>query len=64
MLLFFLEKVFIEKLFEEKLDYIGLNQSEKKDFIEYWVPEFKKDILYFVSFKFDDDLNTYVTLRF
>ncbi len=50
--------------FEEKLDYIGFNAKEKSDFIEYWKDQFVADQLYFVSFKFDEKLDEYVTLNF
>lgn len=50
--------------FDEKLDYIGLNAWEKKDFMEYWTWEFYPDTLYFVSFKFDAAIDSYVTLSF
>ncbi len=54
----------IGSFFEQKLDTIGFNSQEKKDFIEYWKPEFDSDTLYFVSFKFDAALDQYVTLQF
>ena len=54
----------IEAFFSEKLDIIGFNPKEKKDFIEYWITEFDSDTLYFVSFKFDTALDPYVTLDF
>lgn len=54
----------IRAFFEEKLDTIGFNPEEKKDFIEYWVSEFDPDTLYFVSFKFNEALDRYVTLNF
>lgn len=54
----------IESFFGEKLDYIGFNKQEKKDFIEYWVTEFDPNTLYFVSFKFDETIDQYVSLDF
>lgn len=54
----------IRAFFDEKLDVIGFNAQEKKDFIEYWTSEFDADTLYFVSFKFDEALDQYVTLDF
>lgn len=54
----------IRAFFESKLGIIGFNAQEKKDFIDYWVPEFERDTLYFVSFKFDSALDAYVTLDF
>lgn len=54
----------VEKFFDEKLDTIGFNPKEKKDFIEYWIHEFDPNTLYFVSFKFDEAIDPYVTLNF
>ncbi len=50
--------------FEEKLDYIGFNAKEKSDFIDFWKTEFQPDQLYFVSFKFDESLDTWAKLDF
>lgn len=54
----------IQIFFDEKLDTIGFNAQEKKDFIDYWVDEFDTDTLYFVSFKFDEQISEYVELNF
>lgn len=54
----------IEAFFSDKLNTIGFSPKEKSDFIEYWVWEFDPNMLYFVSFKFDDALDSYVTLDF
>ena len=48
----------------EKLDYIGFNATEKKDFIDFWKTEFHSDTLYFVSFKFDSEIEKYASLEF
>lgn len=54
----------IRAFFEQKLTTIGLNAKEKKDFIEYRVPEFKPTQTYFVSFKFNEQLDPYAKLTF
>lgn len=54
----------IGRFFDEKLDSIWFNSKEKKDFIDYWITEFEANQLYFVSFKFDEKLDTYVNLAF
>lgn len=54
----------VEKFFQEKLDYIGFNEQEKRDFIDYWKTEFEAEELYFISFKFDEQIDEYVTLDF
>ena len=43
----------VEKFFQEKLD-----------FIDYWKTEFEAEELYFISFKFDEQIDEYVTLDF
>lgn len=53
-----------EKFFHEKLDYIGFNKQEKEDFIEYWKPKYEENKYYFVSFKFNQQLDTFVKLNF
>lgn len=54
----------VEQFFQEKLDYIGFNEQEKRDFIDYWKTEFEAEKLYFISFKFDEQIDEYVTLDF
>ena len=54
----------VEKFFQEKLDYISFNEQEKRDFIDYWKTEFEAEKLYFISFKFDEQIDEYVTLNF
>ncbi len=53
-----------EEFFEDKLDYIWFNNQEKKDFIEYWKSKYEKNKYYFVSFKFNDQLDPFVKLEF
>ncbi len=54
----------VNQFFQEKLDYIGFNSQEKRDFMEYWVPRYKSGHSYFVSFKFNEELDQYVKLKF
>lgn len=54
----------IVRFFEDKLPKTGMNAREMNDFISFWKSEFKKDIRYFVSFKFDDAIDPYVKLQF
>lgn len=44
---------------ENKLTYMNLNQKEKADFLEYRLPEFKADLVYSVSFKFNEQFEPY-----
>jgi len=53
----------IEKFFNEKLDYIGFNKQEKKDFLDYWKGKYNKDSYYFISFKFNEDFGKYSKLK-
>jgi len=54
----------IESFFKDKLTKIGLNTQEQKGFLEYWIPTFQKNKEYFISFKFNSDLEKYVQLIF
>jgi hypothetical protein len=54
----------MEAFFENKLVTMGFNEVEKRDFMEFWIPEFHADRAYFVSFKFDDRLSPYAALNF
>ena len=53
-----------EEFFEDKLDYIWFNNQEKKDFIEYWKSKYEKNKYYFISFKFNTQLDKFVKLEF
>ena len=54
----------IEKFFKEKLEKIWFNKQEEKDFIEYWTHKYKKGHYYFVSFKYTQEFDKYVKLKF
>ena len=54
----------VENFFEEKLTKVGLNKKEKEDFIEYWKNEFEDNTLYFISFKFNKEIEKYIQLSF
>ncbi len=54
----------MEGFFNEKLSKIQFNDKEKSDFIDYWKNEFRSDTLYFISFKFNEDIEKYVGLSF
>jgi len=53
-----------QDFFEDKLSYMWFNQQEQTDFIEYWTPTYEKNKYYFVSFKFNQELDTFVKLEF
>ncbi len=53
----------IKKFFDDKLTKIWLNVKEKKDFEEYRVEKYKSDKEYFVSFKFTNQLEKYISLQ-
>ena len=52
------------KFFTEKLDFIWFNEQESNDFIEYWTPRYEAGKHYFVSFKFNEELDPYAKLNF
>ena len=54
----------IEKFFDEKLDKMNFNKKEKADFMEYWIPKYEEGKYYFVSFKYKEDLDTIIPLKF
>jgi hypothetical protein len=55
----------IKAFFEDKLQKIGFNEKEKNDFIEYWLELYDdKNAYYFVSFKYNDEIDKYVKLNF
>jgi hypothetical protein len=41
-----------------------LNEKEIADFLEYWVEKFDKDFYYFVSFKYNEEIDEYISLNF
>ncbi len=54
----------IVNFFEDKLEKINFNTQEKSDFIDFWKGEYEKDKYYFVSFKYKEDLDKIVLLKF
>ncbi|HOV14794.1 MAG TPA: hypothetical protein PK771_10950 [Spirochaetota bacterium] len=40
----------LKTFFQEKLTYLGMNENELSDFLEFWLPIMKKGEYYFVSF--------------
>lgn len=52
------------KFFIDKLTKIGLRQNEIDDFVTYWDDRFVDDQNYFLSFKFNEELDKYVELKF
>lgn len=54
----------IADFYDKKLDQIGFNKKEKADFVEYRVPKYVADKTYFVSFKFNEQLDPYAKLEF
>lgn len=54
----------IVEFFEDKLAKINFLPSEKKDFIDHWKELYKKEKYYFVSFKYNDELDKIIKLNF
>jgi len=54
----------IEIFFDEKLDKIWFKSNEKEDFMDYWLGKFKPEKLYFMSFKFNEDVDKYISLSY
>lgn len=54
----------IVRFFHEKLPKTGMNEREMGDFIHFWKSEFKENQRYFVSFKFDAEIDPYAKLSF
>lgn len=50
--------------FDDKLSKIGFRQKEKNDFIEFWKTKFKPNSYYFVSFKYNEDMEKLAKLFF
>lgn len=46
------EKTKVNDFLEEKLTYIGFSSTEKKDFLEYWVPMIQKEDKQFIRISF------------
>lgn len=52
------------KFFEEKLDYLGLNERETEEFILYWLPQMSKNKYNYIRFRTYDEINNYMPLIF
>ena len=53
---FYVTKENASEFLEEKLDYIGLNEKEKNEFIMYWLPILEKNGKNIVRFSFTEEL--------
>lgn len=53
-----------KKFFTDKLTVMGLTSKEKNDFLDYRVSKYEVGKQYFVSFKFNEQLDPYVQLQF
>jgi len=54
----------IVEFFDDKLDKINFNKKEKQDFIDFWKTEYETWKYYFVSFKYKEELDKIVDLKF
>src|SRR5680860_784831 len=52
----------VSSFFDEKLSFLGLNETEIKDFKEYWVPAMQDKPYFFVSFVSQPDFDVYAPL--
>src|SRR3989344_611981 len=59
---FVVERGGVEQLLREKLAIIGLNDTEIRDFVEYWGPEMQKAPYYFVTFMGNQTMDTLAPL--
>ena len=54
---YIVEKENIINFLQEKLEKIGLNNTEINDFITYWLPELNKKNYYFIHFRINDNID-------
>lgn len=54
----------IINFFNDKLDKINFNKKEKNDFIDFWKHEYEENKYYFVSFKYKEELDKIIPLKF
>lgn len=59
---FVVKKENIDTFLDDKLSYIWLNNKERADFKEYWLPKMKESSYYFITFLQTDYLNTIVPI--
>lgn len=53
----------VESFLNEKLSLLGLNVSEKKDFLEFWLPRMKDSPYYFITFLGNREMERIAPLR-
>lgn len=54
----------IKDFFEDKLKKIWFNEKEKFDFIDFWKYQFLENKYYFISFKYNSEMDSMVWLNF
>ncbi len=54
---FYIEKKYYAKFLQEKLAYIGLNETEINDFVVYWLPQLNRYEKVFVHFRVNDNID-------
>ncbi|MDP9955610.1 hypothetical protein J2X97_001247 [Epilithonimonas hungarica] len=54
---FYIEKNNYAKFLQEKLSYIGLNETEINDFVVYWLPQLNRYEKVFVHFRINDNID-------
>lgn len=54
----------ITLFFNDKLTKLAFKENEKKDFIEYWLEKFEENQYYMISFKYNEQIDKYLTLNF
>ena len=58
---FVVSKDNLTKFLIEKLEYIGLNNSETNDFVQYWLPILEKNETNFIRFYVNEDYDVFST---
>jgi len=53
----------VKKFFNDKLSYIGLNEKEISDFMEFWYPKFNTAPYYFVTLMTNEDFDKIAPLE-
>ena len=60
---FVVPKEKLTEFFIEKLEYIGLNNQETNDFIQYWLPILERNKYNFIHFLINEECNEIATLN-
>ena len=60
---FIVPKEKLTEFFIEKLEYIGLNNQETNDFIQYWLPILERNKYNFIHFLINEECNEIATLK-